>query len=75
MDLQVGVLGEGLATLIAGVLDYPVVDLVLVSVQRVLGGENPLTETAVKLRGFLVDRLNMGFQGLTVAVVLRERFI
>ena len=57
-------------------LDYLVVNLVLVSVQRVLGGENLLTEPAVKLGGLLVDRLHMGFQGLAVTVVLREeRFV
>ena len=75
MDFKVGVLREGLSTLVTGVLDYLVVDLVLVSVQSVLGGENLLAEPAVKLRRFLVDRLNMGFQGLAVTVVLRERFI
>ena len=72
MDLEVGVLREGLATLVAGVLDDPVVDLVLVSVQRVLGGEYLLTEPTVQLRRFLVDRLNVGFQCLAVTVVLRE---
>ena len=57
-------------------LDYLVVNLVLVSVQSVLGGENLLTEPAVKLGGLLVDRLHMGFQGLAVTVVLREeRFV
>ena len=75
MDFKVGVLREGLATLVTGVLDNLVVHLVLVSVQSVLGGENLLAEPAVKLRGFLVDRLNMSFEGLAVTVVLRERFI
>ena len=75
MDFKVGVLREGLSTLVAGVLDYLVVHLVLVSVQRVLGGEDLLAQPAVKLRRFLVDRLNMGFQGLAVAIVLRERFL
>ena len=74
MDLKVGVLREGLSTLVAGVLDYLVVHLVLVSVQRILGGEDLLTERTVQLRGFLVDRLNVGFQGLAVTVILRERF-
>ena len=73
MDFKVGVLREGLPTLVAGVLDYLVVDLVLVSVQGVLGGEDLLAEPAVQLRRFLVDRLNVGFQGLAVTVVLRER--
>ena len=74
MDFKIGVLREGLSTLVAGVLDYLVVHLVLVSVQRILGGEDLLTERTVQLRGFLVDRLNVGFQGLAVTVVLRERF-
>ena len=73
MDFKVGVLREGLSTLVTGVLDYLVVDLVLVSVQRVLGGEDLLAEPAVQLRRFLVDRLNVGFQGLAVTVVLTER--
>ena len=55
MDFKVGVLREGLSTLVAGVLDYLVVHLVLVSVQRILGGEDLLTERTVQLRGFLVD--------------------
>ena len=55
MNLQVRVLGEGLAALVAGVLDYLVVHFVPVPVQSVLGGEDPLTETAVKLRRFLMD--------------------
>ena len=72
MDFKIGVLREGLSTLVACVLDYLVVDLILVSVQRVLGGEYLLTEPTVQLRRFLVDRLNVGFQCLAVTVVLRE---
>ena len=55
MNLEVGVLREGLATLVAGVLDDLVVHLVPVPIQGVLGGEDPLTETAVKLGRFLMD--------------------
>ena len=72
MDFKVGILRERLSTLVACVLDYLVVDLILVSVQRVLGGEYLLTEPTVQLRRFLVDRLNVGFQCLAVTVVLRE---
>ena len=55
MDLKVRVLGERLSALVAGVLDYLVVYLVPVPIQGVLGGEDPLTETAVKLGRFLMD--------------------
>ena len=55
VDLQVGVLREGFPALLALVLHDLVVDLVLVPVEGVLRGEDPLTKSAVELGRLLVD--------------------
>ena len=72
MNLEVGVLREGLATLVAGVLDDLVVHLVLVSVEGVLGGEDLFTQSTVKLCRFLVDGIHVSLQGLAVTVILSK---
>ena len=72
MNLEVGVLREGLATLVAGVLDDLVVHLVLVSVEGVLGGEDLLAQSTMKLCRFLVDGIHVSLQGLAVTVILSK---
>ena len=71
MNLEVGVLREGLATLVAGVLDDLVVHLVLVSVEGVLGGEDPTAKAAVQLLALLMDGLNVSLEGFAVTVNLQ----
>ena len=75
VDLQVGVLREGLPALLALVLHDLVVDLVLVPVEGVLRGEDPLTKSAVELGRLLVDGLNVSFQGLGVTVNLDKHVV
>ena len=72
VDLQVGVLREGLPALLALVLHDLVVDLVLVPVEGVLRGEDPLTKSAVELCRLLVDRVNVSFKSFAVTVDLNN---